>query len=98
MVDKKTRRTVISLITFTVLLYAAVTNFSDVISVLIKVWGIVKPICIGLIIAFVLNVPMKFFEKLICRLFKKSKKKPPVRIVYIISLVLAVLSIMCHWR
>ena len=94
MVDKKTRRAILSLITFTVLLYAAVTNVSEVLGILIKVWGVVKPICIGLIIAFVLNVPMRFFEKLIGKMFKKSKKKPPVRIVYLVSLILAVLSIM----
>ena len=92
--DKKTRRAILSLITFTVLLYAAVTNVSEVLGILIKVWGVVKPICIGLIIAFVLNVPMRFFEKLIGKMFKKSKKKPPVRIVYLVSLILAVLSIM----
>lgn len=48
-------------------------HFSEVIKILQRGVSLTLPIMVGLILAFVLNVPMKMFE----RLFAKLKKKYP---------------------
>ncbi len=92
--DKKQKRLIVSLITYSIILFAVVTNFRTVINVLLTLWDVVKPVIIGLIIAFVLNVPMRGFEKLFDIVFKNAKRKPPTRIVYVFSLLLAIVSIL----
>ena len=92
--DKKDKKTLMALIAFGVVLYAAVMNLGDVWGFVVRLGKITLPILIGLMIAFVLNVPMKAYERMFAWLFKKSKKKPHVRLVYIMSLFLAIISIL----
>ena len=63
------------LIAFGVFLYAALMNYSDIIAFSKGLFGIFLPIISGLIIAFVLNVPMSGFENLYRRLFQKATRK-----------------------
>ena len=68
LMEKETKKSLL-LVTFGVVLFALLMHFSEVIKILQR--GV--PIMVGLILAFVLNVPMKMFE----RLFAKLKKKYP---------------------
>lgn len=70
--EKETKRSLL-LITFGVVLFALLMHFSSVIKMAQKGITLILPIIVGLILAFVLNVPMKMFE----RLFTKIKKKYP---------------------
>lgn len=70
--EKETKRSLL-LITFGVVLFALLMHFSSVIKMVQKGITLILPIIVGLILAFVLNVPMKMFE----RLFIKLKKKYP---------------------
>ncbi len=69
---KETKRSLL-LITFGVVLFALLMHFSAVVKMLQRGMTLILPIIVGLILAFVLNVPMKMFE----RLFTKIKKKYP---------------------
>ena len=80
-------------ISFGILLYAAVMNLQAVTSFLQKIVGIVFPILLGMILAFVLSVPMKGFENLLTRLFSKAKKKPDGNFLRVLSLTLTLICI-----
>ncbi|MDD7113436.1 MAG: AI-2E family transporter [Lachnospiraceae bacterium] len=75
------------LIAFGVFLYAALMNYSDIIAFSKGLFGIFLPIISGLIIAFVLNVPMSGFENLYRRLFQKAKRKPSDGMISTLSLL-----------
>ena len=70
--EKETKRSLL-LITFGVVLFALLMHFPTVIKTIQRGIALILPIIIGLILAFVLNVPMKMFEQL----FTKMKKKYP---------------------
>ena len=91
--DKKTMKSIAALIVFAILFYALVMHFSSVVGFVIGLGVVLLPIVIGLVIAFVLNVPMRAFERLIWWMFRKSKKKPHVKLVYIVSLLLTLICI-----
>ena len=91
--DKKLMRHIMMLISFAIILFALVNNFLTVIDIVIGIGKLLLPIVIGLVIAFVLNVPMKGFERLIDRIFKKSKKKPSVKLIHFSSLFLTLLCL-----
>lgn len=80
-------------ISFGVLLYAAAMNLQAVVSFVQKIGGLVFPILLGMILAFVLSVPMKGFENLFARLFSRVKKKPSDSLLRVLSLVLTLLCI-----
>ena len=64
------------LIAFGVALYACLNNLGSVIGFFQNVGGLLLPIIGGMVVAFVLNVPVRGFEKLYTRLFKKFNVKP----------------------
>ena len=72
LMEKETKKSLL-LITFGVVLFVLLMHFSEVIKILQRGVSLTLPIMVGLILAFVLNVPMKMFE----RLFAKLKKKYP---------------------
>ncbi|HZK34682.1 MAG TPA: AI-2E family transporter, partial [Bacillota bacterium] len=53
------------------IMYLVLKNISSVLGVLRQGIGILTPIWIGIVLAFLLNLPLKFFEKI---LFPRSKK------------------------
>lgn len=81
------------LITFGVVLFTALMNLRSVLTFLQGVFELVFPIALGLLIAFVLNVPMRGFERLLTRLSEKAKKKPAAHTVQACSLFLTLLCI-----
>ncbi len=70
---KETKR-ILGFIAFGVALYAVLMNFGAVIGALKDLWGLIIPVIAGLIIAFVINVPMKAFEKLYAKIFNRRGK------------------------
>jgi len=91
--DKKTRNTVMFLIIFGVVVYASVMNLEKIWGFVLVLGRITLPILIGLMLAFILNVPMRAYEKMLRWLFRNSKKQPHKRLIYVVSLILAVISI-----
>ena len=67
--DKREKR-VFLYIAFAIGLYAVVTHLDKVIKMFGYVGNLFTPIVAGLIIAFILNVPVSGFEKLLARLTK----------------------------
>lgn len=68
--DKKTLRNLILIVLGVILVYWFLHDADRVTSVLDGVWSIFSPFIIGAVLAFILNVPMRAFE----RMFKKIKK------------------------
>ena len=66
------------LIAFGVLLFGCVLHFGAVLNFVLKIASIVSPVLIGFVLAFILDVPLRFFEQLLRVLFSKTKlKKQP---------------------
>jgi len=91
--NKKNIRTILGIIIFTVLFMAIVNNFHAVTKVFGIVLNITLPFIVGASIAFVINVPMSFFEKNIFGRIKFLKKvKRGLSLVF--TLVVLVLVVM----
>ncbi len=80
-------------IAFGVLLYAAVMNLQAVWAFFVKIVSLIFPILLGMVLAFVLSVPMKGFENLFIQVFSKAKKKPNSNLLSVLSLVLTLVCI-----
>lgn len=81
------------LITFGVSLFAGLMNLHTLLLFLRNIIGLVFPILLGLLFAFVLNVPMRGFEKLLKKFATKRKRKPKERTIQSLSLFFTLLSI-----
>lgn len=80
-------------IAFGIALFAGLMNLNVVLASLQKVIGLIFPIILGLIFAFVLNVPMTGIEHRLVKLFSKAKHKPKESLMRTMSLVLTFVSI-----
>ena len=97
--NRENMRKLMLLITFAILLFVGVQKLDVVLEALSFVWGILFPLILGGIIAFILNVPMAALERLLFR----NKEKPghtwqkklarPVSLVLSILLVLAIVAL-----
>lgn len=83
------------LIAFGVVLFAALINVELLIDVLRRAGVLIFPVILGLILAFILNVPMNGFQKKITRLLNKAGREIKPKTVNIISLFLTLLCILC---
>ena len=72
--EKETKRSLL-LITFGVVLFALLMHFPTVIKTVQRGIALILPIIVGLILAFVLNVPMKMFEQLFTKIKKMNEKR-----------------------
>ena len=81
------------LVTFGILLFAGVMNLPMVLQFLQSMLSLVFPVIIGLVFAFVLNVPMRGFERLLRRLASKMNKKPSDHTLQKVSLFLTLITI-----
>lgn len=88
------------LITFAILLFAVVMNFSAVLGVVRNVLELFSPILIGLLMAFVLNVPMTGMEHILNKIFNKIifaksriKRRPSESLILKLSLILTLICI-----
>ena len=90
---KKTKRSLM-LITFGVVLYVGLMNFTQVTAFLSNIFSMTLPLVLGGVLAFVLSVPMNAFAKLIKILSEKMKISPKQKVIDGISLFLTVISIL----
>ncbi len=91
--NKKTVRSVFLIILFAALCYAVITNFGFVWHCIGSVFSVTFPIYLGFFLAFIINLPMRQFEKLFSRGKGKFIKaiKRPVSLLLSIASVVAVL-------
>lgn len=83
-------RSIIKLLVIAAVLLLVVMNVGVVWHALTVLWNVLFPIVLGGVFAFVLNIPMKFFEK---HLFPNSQKKHAWRIRRILSFALSLVFI-----
>ena len=91
--DKNTIKKIRGLILFTIFVLVALWNYELVFDGIKFAWGVIFPFVLGGIIAFVVNIPMRFFEE---RLFDRAKKRNRNRVEKIarpLSLILALFVI-----
>ncbi len=91
--NNKTTKQILFLISFGVILYVGLTHMDVVFSFVGNVGKVLLPVLLGCILAFILNVPVKGFEKLLARLCAKMKKKPSERTLTCVGLLLSLLCI-----
>jgi len=90
--ERKTRHQ-LGLITFGVILFVGLMNLNVVLSFIGNITDLVMPVIVGAILAFILSVPMKKFEKLISWIYRKLRKQPKDNTLAILSFVFTVLTI-----
>lgn len=90
--DKKTRQNLL-LIACGVAMFAAATNLNIIKDFLVWLGGLLLPVLAGLVLAFVLSVPMNGIRRGIERLFAKAKKKPGNGALNAVSLILTYLCL-----
>lgn len=88
--NKENMKRVRGLIIFTVIALIVAVNYKTVFQFASTIFGIVFPFVLGGIIAFILNVPMRFIEKML-PLKKHTKLKRPVSLVLTLLLFAGVL-------
>ena len=71
--DKKGTLKLVLIIFASILFFALVMNFSAVWASIGKVWAVITPVILGGAIAFILNIPLRFFE---CKVFRKLTYSP----------------------
>ena len=69
--DRKTMRRLALLIAFGIVLYLGLSKFTSIISTILWAVRLFYPFILGLCIAFILNIPMRFFERV---LFSRNGK------------------------
>lgn len=91
--DKSLKKILIC-IAFGVGVFVLLNNLGDFVGFFKTLYGLMQPVVIGFIMAFVLNVPMKGFRRLYELAFRRSKWRPSDKAVDIVCvlLVLALLA------
>lgn len=95
--DKDTMKKIMLLIAYTILLAVLLFNFEVVLDAFGFLFGIIAPFLLGTVMAFALNLPMKFFEERlfsskVCAKYKAAKKAArPCSLLLALISVLAVL-------
>lgn len=75
------------------LIFVILFNFNSALRVAKAGVAIIKPLIVGCCAAFILNVPMRGFEKLFERMQKNAKYKLKQRAIEIISLILTIIAV-----
>ena len=86
---KQTKKHIMQILAFAILLYCGIEHFDVVINAVRFILGIIMPFLVGGVIAFIFNVPMKKIEK---HLFAKNKKMEKWRrpLAYLLTLLLVI--------
>ena len=91
--DKDNLKKIRGLILFTIFVLVALWNYELVIDGIRFIWGVVSPFVLGCVIAFIVNIPMRFFEVKLFDKAKGKKKKWAEKLARPLSLILALLLI-----
>lgn len=81
-------------ITYTILLFLVVQNLSIVVSALQNIYGIASPIFIGFCLAFVMDIPVSFFERHFRTLPQKYRRAAAIASAYFITAGVFVLMVL----
>lgn len=93
-ISKETRKRMMQIIAFGILLYCGMEHFDVVIGAVDFVLGIVMPFLVGGAIAFVINVPMKSIERhLFVKNGKLAKWRRPVAYLLTLALVIGIITL-----
>lgn len=91
--DKKTYQSVLKLICLAAFLALVVVYFSTVGSMIKKIWGLLSPLALGIVFAYLIDIPTKWLET---HLFRRLKRPSVGRVLSIlVSLFLFLLVIAC---
>ena len=85
--SKKNIKKILGIITFAIILLAVSQNLTTVMGFLSGVLGILAPVIVGLVLAFMLNILMNVLERRVFAFMKKSKKRVVRNLFKPISLV-----------
>lgn len=90
-----TRRSkrILCFISFGIILYVVLMNLNIVFQFLQNIMSLIFPILLGLILAFMLSVPMRGFEKIFVRISAKSKYRLKSSLIRGLSLIVTLFSI-----
>ena len=91
--NKENLKKIRGLIVFTVILLIALWNYSLILDVLGQGVGIVYPFLLGGAIAFVINVPMSFFEEKLSQNQMMKNKKVAQRLARPVSLIITLIVV-----
>ena len=91
--DKKDIKKWFKIISFALIGLLLVNNVSVVAGFATKFMNIISPFVVGAALAFILNIPMNFFENKFSKITFKKGKKLNKNLVRIISLLLAIIVI-----
>lgn len=91
--DKKDIKKWFKIISFALIGLLIVNNFHIVTGFIGKFFDIISPFVVGAALAFILNIPMKFFESKFSKITFKKGKKLNKNLVRLISLLLAIVVI-----
>ena len=89
--QKFSMKQILFIITFTVLLFCVVLNFSSVWKGIGTFFRLIAPVTLGLAIAYVMNVMMRVWEEKVFAFMKRSKKKTVRKLLRPLSIVLTVI-------
>ncbi len=90
--DKKTKQYLLITI-MTVILLAALMNFSAVVGFAGEIISLILPIIVGSILALFISVPMNGIKKLLNKFFIQKEKKPSDKFIHILSFVLTIVCV-----
>lgn len=92
--DKENVKKIRGLILFTILILVALWNYKMALGVLSFLWQVILPFVLGGAIAFLMNIPMSFFERTLFGKAKAKAKKWALGLARPVSLIVTVLVIM----
>lgn len=91
--DKDNLKKIRGLILFTIFVLVALWNYELVFDGVQFVWGVIFPFVLGGVIAFIVNIPMRFFEEKIFDKTKSKKKRWANKLARPLSLIITLLVI-----
>ena len=78
-------------VTFAIVLYLALSNGSVILGIVSKFFSVIAPLLLGMAIAFIINVPLKMFESIWIKIFKKAKTNKNEKFKRPVCLTLSIL-------
>lgn len=91
--NKDNMKKIFSLIAFTVVIFVCFQNINVVIDTIKGLFGLLSPFILGGCIAFILNVPMRLFERILFKGDRFKKIKRPVSILLTLVFVIGIIFI-----
>lgn len=91
--DKETIKKIRGLILFTILVLVLLWNYKVIFSAIGFLWKVILPFVVGGAIAFVLSVPMNFFERKIFGKAKEAGKKWAKKLARPISMIITIITV-----